>query len=424
MSDTTTNESAQQQAAPPSPPPLVRPREGRVFAGVAAGVADRLGIGTGWVRAGFVVATFFGGAGLVLYLIGWLTIPDEGDEQSIASAKVVDLNGMSRWLGVGLIAIGGLLVLGLTDVVRSELVWATGLVLAGVLLYRGELSFPPTRRDTAPEPPDTPPPSPPDPPPLPSPPDRPAPPPPLATPPPPPQPAPPKPRSVLGRLTLAAMLMVVGGMALFDSAGTIEPSAQHYIGAVVGVAGLGLVLGAWWGRARALIAVGLLLLPVAAVASVVDVPFSSDVGERIFTPHTLLDVRDEYRLGAGDLTIDLRHLEAWTGVVPLDASVGAGRLTVILPPDAAVRLVGRVGFGEIEVFSGARLQALDEAGISREISLPLPSGETSYVDAKLEVGFGQLRVLQPEADGSASFGLVPSSVFCGPSGPDPCSIVR
>ena len=72
MNDTTTTDPNQ---APIQPvPPLVRPREGRVIAGVAAGVAHRLGIGPGWVRATFVLTTLFGGFGLILYVIGWLAI--------------------------------------------------------------------------------------------------------------------------------------------------------------------------------------------------------------------------------------------------------------------------------------------------------------------------------------------------------------
>ena len=77
MNETTTTQT-EAPYVPPQPPPLVRPREGRVIAGVAAGLAARLGIGTGWVRAGFVIATFFGGSGVLLYILAWLAIPEEG----------------------------------------------------------------------------------------------------------------------------------------------------------------------------------------------------------------------------------------------------------------------------------------------------------------------------------------------------------
>ncbi len=56
---------------------LVRPRRGRIIAGVCAGIADRFGISRGLVRLGFVV---FGlvGAGEIAYIIAWVVMP-KGD---------------------------------------------------------------------------------------------------------------------------------------------------------------------------------------------------------------------------------------------------------------------------------------------------------------------------------------------------------
>ncbi|HJR89761.1 MAG TPA: PspC domain-containing protein, partial [Aeromicrobium sp.] len=42
-----------------------RPAERRILGGVAAGMADHLGVPVLWVRVGFVVATWFNGAGLI-----------------------------------------------------------------------------------------------------------------------------------------------------------------------------------------------------------------------------------------------------------------------------------------------------------------------------------------------------------------------
>ncbi len=65
--------------------PLRRPMEDRMVAGVAAGIARHLGVEAAIVRIVLVVLTFAGGAGVPLYLAGWLLIPDEGAELSIAS---------------------------------------------------------------------------------------------------------------------------------------------------------------------------------------------------------------------------------------------------------------------------------------------------------------------------------------------------
>lgn len=62
----------------------MRPRQGRIVAGVAAAIAKGTGIDVGLVRLGFVISLFFGGFGLVAYLAGWAFIPSEGEGQSPA----------------------------------------------------------------------------------------------------------------------------------------------------------------------------------------------------------------------------------------------------------------------------------------------------------------------------------------------------
>ncbi len=63
---------------------LHRAGSGRMIAGVAAGLADYLDVDPTLVRIGFVVLALMGGIALPLYLAGWLLIPDEGSEQSMA----------------------------------------------------------------------------------------------------------------------------------------------------------------------------------------------------------------------------------------------------------------------------------------------------------------------------------------------------
>jgi phage shock protein PspC (stress-responsive transcriptional regulator) len=56
----------------------------RMLAGVAVGLADYFDIDPTLVRVGFVVLSFLGGLAVPLYLAGWLLIPEEGAEQSVA----------------------------------------------------------------------------------------------------------------------------------------------------------------------------------------------------------------------------------------------------------------------------------------------------------------------------------------------------
>lgn len=65
--------------------PTRLPRHGPV-AGVAAGVGHRYGVDPVLVRVAFVVSTIFGGAGIVLYLVGWLLFPEPGEGASMAES--------------------------------------------------------------------------------------------------------------------------------------------------------------------------------------------------------------------------------------------------------------------------------------------------------------------------------------------------
>jgi phage shock protein PspC (stress-responsive transcriptional regulator) len=67
---------------------LYRKPEGQIVAGVCTGLADYLGIDVTLVRLGFAALTIFGGAGILLYLIAWLVVPQEGEKGSIAEEFV------------------------------------------------------------------------------------------------------------------------------------------------------------------------------------------------------------------------------------------------------------------------------------------------------------------------------------------------
>lgn len=78
------------------PQPLYRPIHDRMLAGVAAGIAGYLGADVTLVRIVLAVLTVVGGAGVPVYLAGWLLIPDEGAGQSIASDLIQSLSARSR----------------------------------------------------------------------------------------------------------------------------------------------------------------------------------------------------------------------------------------------------------------------------------------------------------------------------------------
>jgi phage shock protein PspC (stress-responsive transcriptional regulator) len=67
---------------------LHRRHRGRMLGGVAAGLADYFDVDPTLVRIGFVALAFVGGLALPLYVAGWVLIPDEDTDTSIAEELV------------------------------------------------------------------------------------------------------------------------------------------------------------------------------------------------------------------------------------------------------------------------------------------------------------------------------------------------
>ena len=62
---------------------LLRPKDGRMAAGVCAGLAAYFGVDANLVRLGFGIFTVFYGLGILVYLIAWAVLPEEGEGGSI-----------------------------------------------------------------------------------------------------------------------------------------------------------------------------------------------------------------------------------------------------------------------------------------------------------------------------------------------------
>jgi phage shock protein PspC (stress-responsive transcriptional regulator) len=61
---------------------LTRSETDRVIAGVAGGIAQRLGVSSTLVRLVWVLSVFFGGLGIVVYLGLWVVLPKGGAQTS------------------------------------------------------------------------------------------------------------------------------------------------------------------------------------------------------------------------------------------------------------------------------------------------------------------------------------------------------
>jgi phage shock protein C len=61
---------------------LYRSRANRTIAGVCCGLADYFGVDPTLIRVIFVVLNVLGGAGIVLYLLLWIIVPNEPEDHA------------------------------------------------------------------------------------------------------------------------------------------------------------------------------------------------------------------------------------------------------------------------------------------------------------------------------------------------------
>jgi phage shock protein PspC (stress-responsive transcriptional regulator) len=413
-----------------SPPPLGQERRGypplsalrrsrtdRKLVGVAGGLGRWAGVDPLVFRILFVVLTVFGGSGILLYALGWLLIPDEGEQESEGQLL---FNGRSRTRFRTVVVLIVVLVLGLA-VTGSLIDSGPGLGGLGVLLVvglgvvlvfrngqptpgptQGPAAEPPTHQPvepgvygqtpgtayaaapasayapTAPVPP----------------------PPPGETYPVygPPVPAVPKERSILGRVTVSVAAIVVGLLIGWNAATDSDVPAVVVVAAALGVVGIGLVVGAFIGRARGLIVLGLVLTLLASAAAFTGVQVRGGVGDRTWRPATVAELRPVYRLGAGEATLDLSRIDfSSAGRERVEVRQGVGDLLIVVPSDVIVLVDADVRAGEIKRDAGegdGAQRVQDGTEVSERFTLPpssAPSAAVLVIDAELGVGSMEVR---------------------------------
>jgi phage shock protein PspC (stress-responsive transcriptional regulator) len=163
------------------------------------------------------------------------------------------------------------------------------------------------------------------------------------------------PRSPVPRLTMAALLIVVGILAMITRFSDWDIGARGVLGAALVVVGLGLVAAAFSDGRTArggLIALGVVLSLALVAVSTVDSRVGGGVGDRNYRPATVAELREVYRGGVGDMTVDLSRLDQGISGRGLEVRVehGVGDLDVILPRSADVQLEGDHGLGDVDVF--------------------------------------------------------------------------
>jgi phage shock protein C len=133
------------EITPPAPTRarrLERSREDRVIAGVCGGLGEYFGVDAVLIRIAALVLVFAGGAGILLYAIGWIAMPDAA-ESSGAGEPGFPLPGVSPEGTPGAVVLGLIfVVLGVfflvdevwADFLSWKYVWPVALIVVGAIV--------------------------------------------------------------------------------------------------------------------------------------------------------------------------------------------------------------------------------------------------------------------------------------------------
>ena len=128
----------------------------------------------------------------------------------------------------------------------------------------------------------------------------------------------------------------------------------------------------------------LLLVGAAVIAATFDVHLGNGVGDRSYVVAGTQDLRSSYKLGMGELTLDLRNVRLTTPATRVKARVDIGSLRVIVPQDVALEVRGDAQLGEVKVLGKS------DDGRHARTSVVQTGKRVLVLDT--HVGIGQVRI--------------------------------
>jgi phage shock protein PspC (stress-responsive transcriptional regulator) len=315
---------------------LTRSSSDKLIGGVAGGLGRYFGVDPILFRIAFVVLMFAGGVGILAYIALLAFVPaDDGSSPLGSNANVA---------GVILVALLALVIFGPPAFFLGPVLVPIAIVLGvGVLLWRAAGGTLPAGDP--------------------------------------------------GRLAARGAIAFLIGLAAIGAFAGVFLLAAIGGGTVLAilaiVAGMALVVAAFAGGARWLIVPALVLVLPLAIVVAADIDIEGGAGDRIYRPTSASELRPDYRLGMGELEVDLRDVALPAGRTDMHVKVGVGHALVRVPDNACVVSDVSVGAGQVSVLdrgSGGVDVAFAEA--------PAPDSIAPQLHLDGDVGLGYFEVVR------------------------------
>ncbi|HXW34428.1 MAG TPA: PspC domain-containing protein [Acidimicrobiales bacterium] len=334
--------------------PLRRDTRNRILGGVASGLADYLGVDPAVMRIAFVVLTVFGGSGILLYVAGWVLIPeDRGPWTGPAGGGPEDGGTSTRLAGEADDPATGVYSRSLADEWlssrdhqprRSSRILLVGLGVAVALIFLSGgpwwWSGPGGHWWWG--------------------------------------------RVATGGFTAIVLVAVVAGVLIGHRRHDHDNS-----GSQLGWVALGAL-------AALATVVGLSIGTAFAAEALTGVPMNGGIGQSTWRPTAANQVSSHYQMAIGNLVVDLSQVDFSPGSThSVTATVGMGHVLVEVPPGPTVNVNAHSGVGDVTIFGQ------DDGGIGTQrtvVSDGMTSGvdfhRTAQINLHAEAGLGQVQVVR------------------------------
>jgi predicted membrane protein len=193
-----------------------------------------------------------------------------------------------------------------------------------------------------------------------------------------------------GRLLWGVALLGAGTLWLLDV--TNVAGIRYLTVIALALIGLGIVIPFVPTHQNGAVVLGLVLTALAfttvmAGRAVDPALLRRGAGDLRVAPAAVEQLHRRYEHGAGDVTLDLRHLAFPVGVTRTGIHLGAGELDVRLPDDVSVRIHASAGVGEVVVLGRQR------SGVEPALDTVVRGHSSERVlDLEATVGVGSIEV--------------------------------